>query len=388
MSPYHLVTLSPYHHVTLSPCRLFTLSPVLLAIWLILRKLLFMDRIDFRSDTVSWPTPKMREAMAQARVGDDVYGEDPTVNELQALAAQLTGKEAALFVASGTMGNLVSVLAHCGRGEQVILGEDAHIFRYEAGGMAALGGVMPKPLPTDAQGRMAETAVTQAISPDDAHFPPTRLIAVENSYGSKQGYPLPPDYFAAIRRIADAHNLSVHMDGARLFNAAAAQNLPASALTQHVDSVSICLSKGLCAPVGSVICGSEAFIQKAHRIRKAVGGGMRQAGILAAAGLIALTEMVERLHCDHEHAQILAQRLADIPGIVVNPADVKTNMVFFALADDVAETATAVAQKMQASHNVWVGPTGLKTFRAVTHYWIGMPEIDAFIAALQAALQS
>jgi len=345
-----------------------------------------MDRIDFRSDTVTWPTPAMREAMARARVGDDVYGEDPTVCELEALAAEMTGKEAALFVASGTMGNLVGILAHAGRGDEAIVGEDAHTYRFEAGGMAALGGVFPRVLPTDERGRLDVAAVETAVSPQDAHFPHTRLILVENSYGSKGGYPLPPAYFADIRTVADRHGLAVHMDGARLFNAAVAQNIPASAITQYVDSVTFCLSKGLCAPVGSVLCGSKAFIAQAHRIRKSVGGGMRQAGVLAAAGLISLRDMVERLADDHRRAQDLAQGLAQIPGVVVQPEMVKTNMVFFGLSEEIGIAAVAIAEALQQRANVWVGPQSERSFRAVTHYWIGDREIETFLAALREIL--
>lgn len=328
----------------------------------------------------------MREAMAQAKVGDDVYGEDPTVRELEALAAEMTGKEAALFVASGTMGNLVGILAHAGRGDEAIVGADAHTYLYEAGGMATLGGIFPHVLPTDETGRMDVTAVETAVSPDDAHFPRTRLILVENSYGSKGGYPLPPDYFASIRTVADRHGLAVHMDGARLFNAAVAQNIPAADITQHVDSVTFCLSKGLCAPVGSVLCGSQRFIDRAHRMRKVVGGGMRQAGILASAGLVALHEMVERLADDHQRAQALAQGLAQIPGIIVQPDSVKTNMVFFSMGDEIGMTAEDVAAALQQQANVWVGPNSLKGFRAVTHYWIGDREVEIFLTALREIL--
>ncbi|MBK8985725.1 MAG: low-specificity L-threonine aldolase [Chloroflexi bacterium] len=342
-----------------------------------------MDRIDFRSDTVSWPTPTMREAMAQAKVGDDVYGEDPTVRELEALAAEMTGKEAALFVASGTMGNLVAILAHAGRGDEAIVGEDSHTCLYEAGGMAALGGVFPRMLPTDEMGQMDLGRIETAVSPPDSHFPRTRLILVENSYGSKHGYPLPPAYFAQVRAIADRHGLAVHMDGARLFNAAVAQNIPATAVTQYVDSVTFCLSKGLCAPVGSVLCGSAEFMQQAHRMRKTVGGGMRQAGILAAAGLVSLRQMVERLADDHRRAQDLAQGLAQIPGISVQPEMVKTNMVFFALSDEVPLTADDVIAALRQRANVWLGDNGRRSFRAVTHYWISDQDIETFLATLQ-----
>ncbi|MBK8901956.1 MAG: low-specificity L-threonine aldolase [Anaerolineaceae bacterium] len=346
-----------------------------------------MDRIDFRSDTVSWPTPAMRQAMANAPVGDDVYGEDPTVNRLEALAAEMVGKEAGLFVASGTMGNLTAILAHGRRGDGAIVGEDSHTFRAEAGGMAVLGGIVPNPLPTDVYGRMNLTAVNQAIYPDDCHFPTNRLILVENSYGAKGGYPIAPDYFQEIRHIADQHGLIVHMDGARLFNAAVALNLDPREITQHVDSVTFCLSKGLCAPVGSVLCGSEEFIQKAHRARKLVGGAMRQAGIMAAAGIVALTEMVERLADDHAHARRLAEGLAQIPGIKLQPELVKTNMLFFTLDESVKVTPEQFVQRLRDEANIWLSGGYSRSFRAVTHYWIQEADVDLFVKTARAILQ-
>lgn len=346
-----------------------------------------MDKIDFRSDTVTWPTPAMREAMARAPLGDDVYGEDPTVNELEALAASKTGKEAGLFVSSGTMGNLAAILSHAGRGDEAILGQDCHVFSWEAGSMAALGGVIPYPLPTDATGRMDPAAIAAAVRDDDPHLPRTRLVLVENSYGAKHANPLPPDYFVAVRAVADAHGLATHMDGARLFNAAVAQSIDARELTRHVDSVTFCLSKGLCAPVGSVLCGSHEFIHRARRMRKALGGGMRQAGVIAAAGIVALNEMVDRLCVDHAHARLLADQLAGVPGIEVEPDKVRTNMVFFGLSDDVPFSAAAVAERMAAEANVYVGMDGERRFRAVTHYWIDAADVYAFRDALAAALQ-
>ena len=342
-----------------------------------------MDRIDFRSDTVSWPTPAMRAAMAAAPLGDDVYGEDPTVNELEAMAAARVGKEAALFVASGTMGNLCAVLAHAGRGDEAILGADSHVYCWEAGGMAALGGVMPHPLPTDAIGRMDPGAVAAAVREDDPHLPTSRLALVENSYGGKHGYPLPPDYFAAIEAVARHHGLALHMDGARLFNAAVAQNIPATDITRYVDSVTFCLNKGLCAPVGSVLCGPADFIHRARRARKALGGGMRQAGVLAAAGIVALNEMVERLSDDHAHARLLAEGLSRLPGVRVDAEMVRTNMVFFDLTDDVPLSSDEVAAALQREANVWVGTNGPRGFRAVTHYWIGRDDVGVFLSALE-----
>lgn len=346
-----------------------------------------MDRIDFRSDTVTWPTPAMREAIAQARVGDDVYGEDPTVNELEALAAARTGKEAGLFVASGTMGNLVAILSHATRGDEAILGEDAHTYRWEAGGMASLGGVIPHPLATDPYGRMDLAQVEAAVRPDDPHLPHTRLILVENSYGGKHGYPIETDYFAALQAIACRHSLATHMDGARLFNAAVALNVDASEITQYVDSVTFCLSKGLGAPVGSILCGTADFIHQARRIRKSLGGGMRQAGILAAAGIVALNEMIERLADDHDHARQLAQGLAGIPGITLEPDMIKTNMVFFSLTDDVPLNTREVVEELREKANIWISPSGRRRFRAVTHYWIGEQEIRLFIDTMSSILQ-
>jgi threonine aldolase len=345
-----------------------------------------MDRIDFRSDTVSWPTPAMRAAMTAAPVGDDVYGEDPTVNELEALAASRTGKEAGLFVASGTMGNLCAVLAHAGRGDEAILGADCHVFSWEAGGMAALGGVIPYPLPTDEVGRMDPGAVENAVREDDPHLPRTRLVLVENSYGAKHGYPLPPDYFAAIAAAARRRGLAVHMDGARLFNAAVAQQIDAADITRHVDSVTFCLSKGLCAPVGSVLCGPADFIHRARRARKSLGGGMRQAGILAAAGIVALNEMIDRLADDHAHARQLAEGLARLPGVNVAVDMVRTNMVFFDLTDDVPLSSEDVAERLRQSANVWLGTNGPRGFRAVTHCWIGDDEVRTFLGALKDVL--
>lgn len=347
-----------------------------------------MNRIDFRSDTVTWPTPAMRDAMAHADVGDDVYGEDPTVNALEARAAALTGKEAALFVASGTMGNLTAILTHANRGDEAIVGEAYHTYCWEAGGMATLGGVVPRPLPVDDAGRLAPDAVAAAVRGDDPHWPRSRLLLLENSVGGRFGNALPPSYFADMAALAHAHDLAVHLDGARLFNAAVAQNVPADALTRHVDSVSFCLSKGLCAPVGSMLCGSAEFIHQARRVRKSLGGGMRQAGVLAAAGLIALNEMIDRLVEDHRRARQLADGLAQIPGIVVEVDRVVTNILFFELADSVPLSAEAVAAQMRRDANVWVGAEGERLFRAVTHYWIDDAAVTTFLTALRTILRA
>lgn len=344
-----------------------------------------MDKIDFRSDTVTWPTEAMRRAMAGARVGDDVHGEDPTVNELEARSAALAGKEAGLLVASGTMGNLVAILTHANRGDEALVGRDAHTISWEAGGMAVLGGIVPQTLPTDEMGRMDLAELEAAIRPDDPHLPRTRLILLENSYGARAGAAIPPDYFVAVAELARRHGLKIHLDGARLFNAAIALGVPAEDLTRHVDSVTFCLSKGLCAPVGSVLCGSAAFIAQARRTRKLLGGGMRQAGVLAAAGLVALDEMIDRLADDHVHARCLAEELANIPGIVVAPDKVQTNMVFFGLGDEIGLSREEVIARLQQD-NVWLDTHGPREFRAVTHYWIGMDEVAFFVDRLRAAL--
>ena len=347
-----------------------------------------MDRIDFRSDTVSWPTPAMREAMANAPVGDDVYGEDPTVNRLEAMAAEMVGKEAGLFVASGTMGNLTAILSHAQRGDCAIVGEDSHTFRAEAGGMSVLGGIVPNPLATDAYGRMDLAEIKAAVYPNDPHYPTTRLILVENSYGAKGGYPIAPDYFQQIRHIADQHNLIVHLDGARLFNAAVALNIGVQEITHHVDSVTFCLSKGLSAPVGSILCGSASFIQQARRARKLVGGAMRQAGIMAAAGIVSLTDMVEQLADDHKHAKMLAEGLAQIPGIEIQSELVKTNMLFFNLADSVPVTPKAFVQRLRDEANIWLSGGYSRRFRAVTHYWIQEADVVLFLQSVRAILQA
>ena len=270
-----------------------------------------MRTIDLRSDTVTLPSPAMRRAMAEAPLGDDVYGEDPTVNRLEALAAERVGKEAALLVVSGTMGNLCALLAHCARGEEVIVGDQSHIYNYEAGGAAVLGGVAFHVVPTLPNGELPLSELAAAVrDPGDSHEAITRLICLENTHNRCGGVALAPAYMRDVQAFARARGLAVHLDGARLFNAAVAQRTDASSITQHVDSVQFCLSKGLAAPVGSIVAGDAAFVARARRIRKLVGGGMRQAGVLAAAGIVALEEMVERMAEDHANARMLAEGLA------------------------------------------------------------------------------
>jgi threonine aldolase len=346
-----------------------------------------MDRIDFRSDTVSWPTPAMREAMANAPLGDDVYGEDPTVNALEARAAEMLGKDSAMFVASGTMGNLVSILSHATRGEEAIVGHDGHTFSSEAGGMAALGGIVPTTLPTDDFGRMDLLQLKSAIHPDNEHYPHTSLILVENSYGNKEAYPIPLEYFQEVRQLADQYGLSIHMDGARIFNAAVARNVPASDFAAQVDSVTFCLSKGLCSPVGSIVCGDEDFIYRARRNRKLVGGGMRQAGVLAAAGLVSLNEMVDRLAEDHRRACQLAEKLADIDCVLVDRDRSRTNMVFFEIDPALGVSSSDVVRYLREENGILLGGKDVYRMRAVLHYWIDDDAVDALAAGVAEFVQ-
>ncbi len=347
-----------------------------------------MNVIDLRSDTVTQPTPAMREAMAYAPVGDDVYGEDPTINELQAEAAAMLGKEAGLFVTSGTMGNLTSVLAHCQRGDEFIVGKQSHIFKYEVGSAATYGGLQPNTLTVQRDGTLILDEIRDAIRSNDSHEPITRLVCLENTHGGAFGAPVPASYVAQVAEIAREHNLKLHIDGARLFNAAAYFNVPARELVEHADSVSICLSKGLCAPVGSVIVGSRDFIKRAHKIRKSFGGGMRQAGILAAAGLISLREMTKRLHEDHQTARTLAEGLATIPHVVVDLERVKTNMLFFGLTADAPITVTELSARLKSEYGILMNPYSTKErmMRAVTHYYFTLEHIPTVLDAMRALL--
>ncbi|MBN1873364.1 MAG: low-specificity L-threonine aldolase [Anaerolineae bacterium] len=339
-----------------------------------------MKYIDLRSDTVTQPTPAMRVAMANAEVGDDVYGEDPTVNHLEALAAEKLGKEAALFVVSGTMGNLVALLTHCGRGDEIILGDKCHTFRYEQGGMAALGGIVPHTIPNQPDGTLRLADIKAAVRPDDAHFPHSRLVCLENTHNVCNGSPLTSAYTTQVAMLAHSRGLRVHVDGARIFNAAAALEVDARELVKDVDSVTFCLSKGLCAPVGAVLCGTADFIAEARRARKVVGGGMRQAGIIAAAGIVALEEMTSRLAEDHARARRLADGLAALPGVRVAP--VMTNIVYFNLTQDAKVTAAEIGTRL-AARGILLPPRGVYDFRAVTHYWIDDEAIERTLTALR-----
>lgn len=344
-----------------------------------------MKPIDLRSDTVTQPTPAMREAIANAQVGDDVYGEDPTVNRLEALAAERLGKEAAVLVTSGTQGNLAALLAHCQRGDEVILGDKSHTFLYEQGGMAALGGIVPHTLPNQPDGSLRLDQIAGAIRADNPHFPRTRLICLENTHNLCNGSPLAPAYTADVANIARAHGLRVHVDGARLFNAAAALDVAAADLVRDVDSVTFCLSKGLCAPVGSILCGDADFIAEARRARKVLGGGMRQAGFIAAAGIVALEQIAPRLAEDHARAQQLAGGLAAIDGIEVSP--VYSNIIYFRLTDDVPLSAPEVQARLEA-RNVLILARSDRHFRAVTHYWIDDEAVARTVATVRSVLES
>lgn len=346
-----------------------------------------MRYVDLRSDTVTQPTDAMRAAMATAEVGDDVFGEDPTVNRLQEMAAAMMGKEAALFIPSGTMGNLAAVLAHCNRGDEVILGNKAHTFLFEAGGIAALGGVHPHPLLNRPDGTLDLDEIEAAIRPDDVHYPVTRLIALENTHNRCGGVVLSTTYLEAVGKLARRNGLKLHIDGARVFNAAAASGVKACELAAPADSITFCLSKALCAPVGSLLCGSKGFIAQARRIRKQLGGGMRQAGILAAAGIIALESMVDRLAEDHRRAKRLAEGLRTIPGLTLDPGTPQTNMVFLSLEDVIPFDARQIAERL-IKFGVRVGVVDRRRFRLVTHYWIDDPGVEQAIEAFRDVMKT
>ena len=290
-----------------------------------------MTIIDLRSDTMTQPTEAMREAMAQAEVGDDVFNEDPTLHRLQDLAAEKLGMEAALYLPSGTMGNLVSLLTHCGRGDEIILGDRSHIFLNEVGGLSALGGIHPHTVPNRDDGTLPLDALEDAIRHSDLHYPPTRLICLENTQNYCFGSPLTPQYMDSVAELAGKYGLRVHLDGARIFNASVALSLDVRELTRQADSVMFSLSKGLSAPVGSVIAGPRDWLEQARKWRKMVGGGMRQAGHLAAAGIVALETQIDRLQEDHQNTQTLAQGLKRLPGIQIEPEKNPTNILFFQL---------------------------------------------------------
>jgi threonine aldolase len=333
-----------------------------------------MKTIDLRSDTVTKPTAEMRAAMLAAEVGDDVYGEDPTVNRLEALAASMLGKEAAVFVCSGTQSNLLALLAHCERGDEYIVGQQGHTYKYEGGGAAVLGSIQPQPLDFEPDGSLDLGRVESAIKPDDSHFARTRLLCLENTQGGKV---LPLDYLKRSHEFTRARGLGLHLDGARVFNAAVHLKVPVTEISRYFDSLSVCLSKGLGAPVGSVLCASKQLIAKARRWRKVVGGGMRQAGVLAAAGIYALENNVERLATDHENARALAQALSSIEGVTVAPGGAQTNMVYI----NVEPQRSVRMREYLKSQGMLISGQG--SIRLVTHLDIDRADVDRFVGAVK-----
>jgi len=345
-----------------------------------------MDYIDLRSDTVTKPTPEMREAMAEAEVGDDVYRDDPTVNRLEELAANMLGKDASLFVPSGTMGNLLALLVHCQRGDEAIVGDKSHIYLNEAGGMSALGGIQPCPVPNQKDGTLALDDILASIRTEDVHHPITRLICLENTQNICGGIPLTTAYTREVGELARKNNLSLHIDGARIFNAAAAQNVPVRDLVGPADSVMFCLSKGLASPVGSMLVGTNKFIARARHLRKMLGGGMRQVGIVAAAGMISLEKMTKRLADDHIRARKLADGLRQVKGISVDAGSPYSNMVYLNLASDVKIDATNIIESA-LQQGVLLDCENARRFRLVTHYWVDDKAVDKVIQVFATAFE-
>lgn len=340
--------------------------------------------IDLRSDTVTRPTPAMREAMAASLVGDDQYGEDPSVNLLEERAASLLGKQAAVFVPSGTMGNLSALLTHCGRGDEAIIGDESHILWYESGGPAALGGIPLYTIRTDPRGMFDLDELDAAIRPDRPGYPPTGVVCVENTHNRCSGVVLPMEYLENVRALAHGKGVPVHMDGARIFNAAAYLGVAPARIAKEADSVQFCLSKGLGAPVGSLLVGSDEFVARARRQRKILGGAMRQAGVLAAAGLVAFDTMLDRLPEDHRRARLLVDGLADMPGVTVNPEAVQTNIVVFSLDRPLDQTEVAAALK---DRGLLVSNYGGRGLRMVTHFEIDDAAISSALEILSDVLQ-
>ncbi len=347
--------------------------------------------IDLRSDTVTLPTQAMREAMYHAELGDDVYGEDPTVNRLQEMAAEVTGKEAALLVASGSMGNIAAVMAHTGRGEIFIVGDQSHIYLAEQGGASTLGGAPRVAIKTGADGMLDPHEVRANITDDsDDHVSASKLLCLENTHNFCGGAVLSIEQVETLCELAHTHNMAVHMDGARIFNAATALDLPVKTLLANVDSAMFCLSKGLSAPVGSMVVGTLDFIKRVHRVRKLLGGGMRQAGIFAAAGVVALEQMVERLAEDHANSKALAQGLADYPQIEITPEHVKTNIVIFSLYTSAGHLfdRAQTEQFLHINHaqSVLLGAIGEGKIRAVTHYGISEEDVKGALKGIRHTL--
>lgn len=344
-----------------------------------------MRVIDLRSDTVTLPTEEMLEAIRHAELGDDVFHEDPTVNRLEEMAAQKMGKESALLVTSGTQANLVSVLSHTKRGDEVILEVDSHIYHYEVGGLAAIGGLMARPI-KGKMGVLDPKDVEKAIRPENIHCPETTLVCMENTHNRAGGTVVSPNQIEAVWNVAKNHNLAVHMDGARIFNAAVALNVDVKRLTKHVDSVMFCLSKGLSCPVGSLVVGSREFVEKARRWRKMLGGGMRQAGIIAAPGIVALEKMIDRLRGDHQNARILAEKLAKTDGISIDLRTVQTNIVIFNVRG-LGVTSVEFVRRL-SEHGVKALPMDETLVRMVTHRGIEMEDIEYAINSIDGVIDS
>ena len=343
-----------------------------------------MKLIDLRSDTVTQPTDEMRRAMAAAEVGDDVFGEDPSINELQERAAAVLGKEAGLLTSSGTMSNLISTLAYSSHGDEIVMGDQAHMFWNESAGQAALAGVQTRLVPNDSQGRMDPADVAAAIRPPgNLHFPRTSMLCLENTHNRCSGGVLTPEDTKSVCDVAHEAGVPVHLDGARIFNAAIALEVPAAELVREVDDLSFCLSKSLSCPVGSVLVGSQEFIDNARRWRKMLGGGMRQAGVLAAAGLVALDTMVDRLAEDHQNARRLAHGLANIDGLNVDPEQIQTNIVFFEVDTTLGTAADMIAALER--QDVKVSYPGKQSIRMVTHRHITPEDIEEALSRTSTA---
>ena len=344
-----------------------------------------MEFVDLRSDTVTKPTPEMREAMAEAEVGDDVYGDDPTLNRLEELAAVMLGKETAVFVPSGTMGNLIALMTHCQRGDEAILGDQSHIYLNEAGGMSALGGIQPCPVPNQKDGTLALDDILASIRTEDVHHPITRLICLENTQNVCGGVPLTVEYTRQVGRLARQNQLSLHVDGARIFNAAVAQQVDVKDLVAPADSVMFCLSKGLSSPIGSILVGTKKFIARARHLRKMLGGGMRQVGVLAAAGIISLEKITKRLGDDHVRARKLAEGLENINGIILDEDMPHTNMIYFNLAPRIPFDEKVLCEKM-LKHGVMIDWASPRRIRLVTHYWVDDSGVEKTIKAFESVL--
>jgi threonine aldolase len=332
--------------------------------------------LDFRSDTVTLPTPEMRMAIAEAPIGDDVYGEDPTINRLEALAAEILGKEAGLFVTSGTQGNAVSVLSHTNRGDEIILEARSHLYLNEVGGLAVMGSLMARTIPGEL-GWMRPEKIRAAIRADNIHYPRTSLVCIENTHNTAGGIPLTPEQMRSDWEVAKEHDLGVHLDGARVFNAAVALGIDVRELTMYADTVQICLSKGLSAPVGSVVVGTEELVGRARKYRKMLGGGMRQAGIIAAPGIVSLTKMVDRLADDHANSRLLGDGLRDLGIKIINP--VLTNMVYI----DLSSIGWTGVEWADACNKIgWKSRGRGSIVRLVTHYGIEREDIEAFLRGI------